>query len=99
MELKYTEQVLTQRKDKPIVIETPAGLVLLHRDAEDLRKIRMELPPGVRAFVGKEKLLLDSKFVQEQNGKIVPKCGMLTPLYEDGEFIGFGQPDVIELEI
>jgi hypothetical protein len=103
MKLNYKEQVLTLRhKDKPIIVETPAGLIVLNRDADDGRKIRLQLPPGTRAFIGKEKLFADSSYLAEENGKIIPKHGLLAPIYEDNgdgepEFVGFGKPDVLTI--
>jgi len=99
VKVEYTQKVLTFRHNhKPLIIETPAGLVVILKEGEDKRKVQVFTPPGVRAFIGEERITSESEYVSEQNGKLIPKHAILTPSYDEaGNFIGFKKPEVIPL--
>lgn len=68
-----TEQLL-QLRAVPLVIDTAHGVIKIHRHPEDRRKLRIELPDGLRAHVGMDPVKRRSQWVTvDDEGVVRPK--------------------------
>lgn len=77
------KQVLDLRRDEPIVIETPEGLIEIRKPTSPRHrgKIEIVLPGDSRAFVGVERALDNGRFVTTRSdGTLVPTYGVLVPV-------------------
>jgi hypothetical protein len=97
-------QKLRPESNKPIVIETPLGLieieVIMVGSESPKRSYQIKLPGRMVAHKGRERALSDGKWVrQTPDGKIVPKFSMLVPDYdENGDFTGLKEPGIIRVK-
>lgn len=94
-------QTLTFRPGgKPIVIETPLGLIVMNRMKEDPRKVQIGLPEGMNAYIGEDRALKEARFIEKDElGRLQPKFGMLTPVTdESGELSDVTAPEVLKLK-
>ena len=86
------KQTLDLRRDEPIVIETPEGLIRISKLAshQNRGKILIELPGGMKAFVGEERALDHARFVTKtSDGRLVPTYSVLVPTKgDDGSLAG-----------
>jgi hypothetical protein len=80
------KQTLDLRRDTPIVIETPEGLIEIRKPTSPRHrgKIEVILPGESRAFVGTERALDNARFVtRKSDGTLVATYGVLVPV-KDG---------------
>lgn len=87
-----TRQILELRESRPVVVETPEGLISITIDKK--RKVRLELPGEMRAHRGQERALEHLRFLQvDADGTVRPKYEVLTPRLDDkGRLIGVRMP-------
>lgn len=92
-----TEQ-LEPRKDTPICIETPLGIIEILRSRVRRKGLVIRLPDGMKAYLGRERTLENARFVQETNGRVVAKYTVLVALKgEDGSLVGVRSQTVVRL--
>jgi len=86
------KQTLDVRKDVPIVIETPEGLIRIWRPQSQQyrKKILIELPGEMRAFVGEERATEHARFARSAgDGKVTPLYSILAAVRDaDGFLVG-----------
>lgn len=98
-------QVLALRKDEPIVIETPEGLITIkrHRGKDgsfQSNKAEIEMPSTMSAWHGLRRALDNARFVSvDDSGTVKPKFNILTPKIDQqsGALIGVQSQDVIRV--
>jgi len=77
------EQILTLKADRPVVIETPEGLVRIFRCGRS-RKLRIELPPAMRAYQGDERAIEHLRFLRMgEDGEVKPGYNTLRPITDE----------------
>lgn len=85
-------QFLELRKDEPIVIETPEGLIRISRSQHprQRRKLVLDLPGECRAYVGQARALEHARFVhQREDGELEADYSVLVPVTgPDGQLTG-----------
>ena len=82
------EQSLGLRPTTPVVIETPEGLIKIHR-GEKRNHIRVELPDRMVAHIGEDRALATGRFLKRiGDGTLVPSFQCLMPDVKDGVFEG-----------
>lgn len=82
------KQSLTLRRNTPITIETPEGLLRI--TLVDRKKVEIELPTAMRAYVGDPRALENARFLAiDDTGKLTPTYDLLVPILgDDGELMG-----------
>lgn len=85
-------QILELRESRPIVVETPEGLISITIDKK--RKVKLELPGEMTAHRGEKRALEHLRFLQvDGDGTVRPKYEVLTPRLDDkGRLIGVQMP-------
>ena len=85
-------QILEVRRDVPIVIETPEGLIQILRpqSSQYRKKILVDLPGEMRAFVGLERAMEHARFlVMDGDGMVTPQYTILAAVRgDDGSLVG-----------
>ena len=85
---------------RPLVMETPAGLVRIEWDTSSRRrKLRIIMPGCFTVHRGDERALKGLRFLkQDEKGKLVPNYGMLVPVVgDDGAIQGVQEPAAIKI--
>lgn len=96
--MKQTLSLRPEDKDG-IVIPTVSGLITIKRAGKDLRKLKIELPHGLKAYIGRDRALQDSRFLELKDDKLLPKFSLLAPIYgHEGELLGVDMPGTLRLE-
>lgn len=90
--------IFALRKNEPVVIETPEGLIRIRRGSQK-HHIEIELPKGMSAWVGESRALEHARFVEKKDGAIVPTFDLLAPKMEDGALVGVQRPSVIGVKL
>ena len=87
-----TRQILELRESRPVVMETPEGLISITIDKK--RKVRLELPGDMKAHRGQGRALKRLRFLEVgADGTVRPKYEVLTPKLDDkGRLIGLLTP-------
>jgi hypothetical protein len=88
------------QKNKPVFIETPAGLIRIEMELTSYNKRRaiVEVPPGLRVAKGEQRAKEDAKFLEFNNGHVRPKYRFLVPVTDaDGNLIGVDSPEVLAI--
>jgi hypothetical protein len=79
-----------------LVIDTPSGPILIERLDTDKRKLKITMPDDISAFVGTDRALNSSKYV-DMNMK--PKFTVLTPrLDAEGKLLGVTKATKVSLK-
>lgn len=92
----HKKQTLNLRKEEPIYITTPGGIIEIKRCGGDTRKLEITLPKNFEAVIGEGKLK-STNFFELVDGNLKPKFTMLVPCYAGDEFIGVEQPSKFTL--
>lgn len=94
-------QTLDVRRDTPIVIETPEGMIQIWRPQcpQYRKKIRIELPGDMRAFVGMERAMEHARFVESAgDGRVTPRYSILAAIRDgDGFLLGVRSQQFVRL--
>jgi hypothetical protein len=98
-------QVLALRKDEPIVIETPEGMITIirHKDKHgsfQSNKAQIEMPSTMMAYVGKQRALDNARFIEvDEDGTVTAKYNILMPKVDkqSGSLIGVQTQEVIRV--
>lgn len=88
------KQEIKIRRDGPVVIETPSGLIRI-MDGGERGRLVIELPDDMVAHVGEERALKRAKFLRrDADGKLVPIFRLLSPVIdrETGALVGVRPP-------
>ena len=85
---------------RPLVMETPAGLVRIEWDTSGRRrKLRIVMPGCFTVHRGEERMRNGLKFLKEDaSGNLVPNYRMLVPVVgDDGSIQGVQEPAAIKI--
>lgn len=93
------EQQLELRPQTPIVIETAHGMIKLHRDTSKRgHRLRLEMPPGVRAFIGEGRAWDNARYLmRDGDGAVLPRYNLLVPVVSEGTLVGLESPRVLKV--
>lgn len=85
---------------RPLVIETPEGLIeILHAAAGRSRGIVITTPGHMRCHRGRDRAMKNARFLREDtSGRILPKFHLLTPnVDEEGEIAFVSEPKALKV--
>ena len=77
--------VFTLHGSRVIHIDTPCGLITIGRNQEDKRRIDIGLPAGLNCSLDRTGCLDRSKYLKEEEGKVVARYKLLVHVFEQGE--------------
>ena len=82
------------RPNKPIIIETPEGLIRIEIKQHPRRRFVITLPQGMSAWHGEDRAFEHGRFLcKDENGVVKPKYDIIVPkVNENGELIGIDMP-------
>jgi len=91
------KQRIEVRPLKPVVIETPEGLIKIQ--ITHGRKLMIELPGEMRAWHGEDRAKQNLRFLEIDGDRVKPKFEVLTPVKDDeGNLVGIDMPEPIYVE-
>lgn len=87
-------QVLDLKRDEPIVIETPEGLIeLFFLSGSSGKKIRIVAPDNCVAHRGRERAMRSMRFFRAEGARLVPTFQLLAPVIDgNGELLKLAEP-------
>ena len=92
-----TEQQITWKSGEPIVLDTPAGPVEIHR-GDRVDRLMLKLPRGIAAFKTISKLERVPKYFRSNGtGGWVPSYSVVVPMTLEGNLIGIAAPKEMTL--
>lgn len=99
----HKKQTLNLRKEEPIYITTPGGIIEIKRCGGDTRKLEITLPKNFEAVIGEGKLK-STYFLKvvrvlsaEPKFKVTPEFTVLVPCFAGKDFIGVEKPSKFTL--
>lgn len=89
---------MTLRKDEPLVIETPLGLIEIER-GDGPHRLLVTLPEGLIAQRGVQRAMAGARYlIRGEDGRIRARYHMLTPRTgPDGELAGVETPPLFRV--
>lgn len=88
-------QSLALRNNDDVVIDSPAGFITIHRRGQH---VELNMPEGIKAYVGKDRAVKESLYVENVMGRLVPKWKVLVPMVDlGGSLVGIMPPQVLTL--